>query len=83
MWHGHQPGRVMLSDLKLCVKRPRLRQRDKGKQAEVEIPAYVTLQNEPRLGSQILDILMRGVSTRQYQAVIPEMAIRRGFRVRQ
>ncbi len=74
VWHGHQPGRVMLSDRKLCVERPRLRKRGGGEQSEVEIPGYTAMQKEPRLGARMLDILMRGVSTRQYRAVIPEMA---------
>ena len=74
VWHGHQPGRVVLSDRKLCVERPRLRKRGGGEQSEVEIPAYTAMQKEPRLGARMLDILMRGVSTRQYRAVIPEMA---------
>jgi len=74
VWHGHQPGRVILSDRKLCVERPRLRKRGGGEQSEVEIPAYAAMQKEPRLGARMLDILMRGVSTRQYRAVIPEMA---------
>jgi putative transposase len=74
VWHGHQPGRVMLSDRKLCVQRPRLRKRGGGEQSEVEIPGYTAMQKEPRLGARMLDILMRGVSTRQYRAVIPEMA---------
>jgi transposase-like protein len=32
------------------------------------------MQDQPRLGAGMLDILMRGVSTRQYRSVIPEMA---------
>jgi transposase-like protein len=32
------------------------------------------MQNQPRLGARMLDILMNGVSTRQYKSVIPEMA---------
>src|SRR5262245_1969761 len=44
---------------------------ERGKIKEVEIPAYTALQNEPRLRARMLEILMRGVSTR---AVIPEMA---------
>jgi putative transposase len=74
VWHGQQPGSVMLSDRKLAVERPRLRQRGAGEHKEVEIPAYAALQNEPRLRARMLEILMRGVSTRNYRAVIPEMA---------
>jgi putative transposase len=73
-WYGRQSGTVMLSDRKLAVKRPRLRQKGRGSGKEVEVPAYQAMQDQPRLGARMLDILMRGVSTRQYQGVIPEMA---------
>ena len=74
VWYGQQSGKVMLSDRKLAVQRPRLRQKGPGADKEVEIPAYAAMQDEPRLGARMLDILMRGVSTRQYRGVIPEMA---------
>lgn len=64
----------MLSDRKLQVQRPRLRQKGPGTDKEVEIPAYAAMHNKPRLSSRMLDILMRGVSTRQYKSVIPAMA---------
>lgn len=73
VWYGHQGGTVMLSDRKLEVKRPRLRRKGPGGK-EVEVPAYEAMQDQPRLGTRMLDILMRGVSTRQYRGVIPEMA---------
>jgi len=73
VWYGAQPGTVMLSERKLAVKRPRLRKKGAGRK-EVEIPAYEAMQNQPRLGARMLDIMMRGVSTRQYAGVIPEMA---------
>lgn len=74
VWYGQQSGTVMLSDRKLAVKRPRLRRKGAGEGKEVEIPAYAAMQDQPRLGARMLDILMRGVSTRQYREVIPEMA---------
>ena len=74
VFYGQQPGMVMLSDRKLRVERPRLRSKGHGRSQEVEIPAYAAMHNQPRLGARMLDILMRGVSTRQYQSVIPEMA---------
>jgi hypothetical protein len=40
----------------------------------MEIPAHAVLQNEPRLTPWVLQILMRDVSTRNYRAVIREMA---------
>jgi len=73
-WHGQQSATVRLSDRQLRVDRPRLRKKGTGAGKEVEIPAYTALQNEPRLGARMLEILMRGVSTRQYKGVISEMA---------
>jgi putative transposase len=73
VWYGAQPGSVLLSDRKLAVQRPRLRRKGPGADKEVEIPAYAAMQDQPRLGARMLDILMRGVSTRQYRSVIPEM----------
>ncbi len=73
VFHGRQPGQVMLSDRKLEVERPRLRSKGRGGQ-EVEVPAYAAMQNRKQLGARMLDILMRGVSTRNYKEVIPQMA---------
>jgi hypothetical protein len=74
VFYGQQSGMVMLSDRKLQVQRPRLRGKGPGTDKEVEIPAYAAMHNQPRLSARMLDILMRGVSTRQYKRVIPEMA---------
>jgi putative transposase len=74
VWYGQQSGTVMLSDRKLAVNRPRLRQKGPGAGKEVEVPAYAAMQDQPRLSARMLDILMRGVSTRQYRSVIPAMA---------
>ena len=73
-WHGTQPGRVMLSDRKLRVKRPRLRRRGRRKGGEVPVPACEAMQSNPTVGERKLEILMCGVSTRNYDRVIPEMA---------
>jgi putative transposase len=70
-WHGQQSGVVPLSNRKLRVSKPRLRHKEQG---EVEVPAYRALQTNSSLASRMLDILLRGVSTRQYQRVLPEMA---------
>lgn len=73
VFYGRQPGQVMLSDRKLEVERPRLR--SKGPRSkEVEVPAYAAMQNRGAMGARMLDILMRGVSTRNYKQVIPAMA---------
>jgi putative transposase len=73
-WHGSQNGVVPLSNRKLRVDKPRLRRKGKGPQKEVEIPAYEAMLNNSRLGGRILEILMKGVSTRHYREVIPQMA---------
>jgi transposase-like protein len=64
---------VFLQDRKLEVNRPRLR--IKGPRSrEVEVPAYAAMQNRGAMGARMLEILMRGVSTRNYKEVIPAMA---------
>ena len=69
--NGTQNGVVSLSTRKLRVNKPRLRHKETG---EVSIPAYEAMLNNSRLGQRILEILMKGVSTRNYKTVIPEMA---------
>jgi transposase-like protein len=68
--HGVQGGVVPLSDRTLRVRRPRLR----NEQGEVQIPAYAALRSHPQAGAKVLDTLLAGVSTRDYQGVIREMA---------
>ena len=70
-WHGQQSGVVPLSNRKLRVRRPRLRHKEQG---EVEVPAYRALQTNSTLAAKMLDILLRGVSTRNYEPVLPAMA---------
>jgi putative transposase len=71
LWHGSQSGRVMLADRQLKVKRPRLRHREEG---EVKVPAYEALQGNQGTAERMIGALLRGVSTRQYEEVLPEMA---------
>jgi putative transposase len=75
-WHGSQPGRVALRERQLRVEKPRLRKKNTraGQTAEVEIPAYEAMRKDARLADRMLGILMRGVSTRNYREVLPEMA---------
>src|SRR5713101_9311313 len=70
LWHGRQAGGVCLRERKLGVSKPRLREKGGG---EVAIPAYEAMQ-ENGLSERVLDVLMRGISTRQYSEVLPEMA---------
>lgn len=73
-WHGRQAGVVSLAERKLRVEKPRLRRKGKGTGTEVTIPAYEAMVMNSRLCSRILDILMKGVSTRNYKEILPEMA---------
>ena len=70
LWHGRQAGRVCLKERKLGVTKPRLREKGGG---EVAIPAYAVMQ-ENGMSQRMLDVLMCGISTRQYAEVLPEMA---------
>ncbi len=73
-WHGRESGTVALAERKLRVTRPRLRKKQQGQDGEVPVPAYEAMQRDGQLGSRMLEILLRGVSTRQYKLVLPEMA---------
>ena len=68
-WHGRETGTVCLKERKLRVQRPRLRKKGAGKEGEVPNPAYEAMRRGEELGSRMLEILLRGVSTRQYRAV--------------
>lgn len=70
-WHGLQQGSVSLADRKVKLKRPRLRHRSEG---EVDVPAYEILRKDKQIGKRMLGAMMRGVSTREYREVLPEMA---------
>jgi transposase-like protein len=61
----------MLADRQLKVKRPRLRHKQEG---EVKVPAYEALHENGATAERMMGALLRGVSTRQYKEVLPEMA---------
>jgi len=73
VFYGRQVGQVFLSDRKLEVERPRLRRKG-SKSQEVEVPAYAAMRDQEQMGARMLDTLLHRVSTRNYKAVIPEMA---------
>ncbi|HEV2195697.1 MAG TPA: transposase [Candidatus Acidoferrum sp.] len=73
-WHGRERGTVCLRERKLRVERPRLRKKEQGEGGEVPLPAYEAMRADGKLGNRMLEILLRGVSTRQYAAVLPQMA---------
>jgi transposase-like protein len=76
VYHGSQTGRVALKERQLRVQKPRLRRKNPqpGEPGEVEIPAYEAMRKDARLADRMLEILINGVSTRRYEAVLPEMA---------
>ena len=73
-WYGRQRGVVSLSQRKLRVEKPRLRKKGKGCGKEVAVPAYEALVMNSLLGRRILEILIKGVSTRRYKEILPQMA---------
>jgi transposase-like protein len=74
--HGEQGGIVALGGQKVRVSKPRLRRKGGGEGAEVPVPAYALMQDDEGLRERMLSIVMRGVSTRNYQEVVPELAER-------
>ena len=73
-WYGRQKGVVSLSERKLRVEKPRIRKKGRGSGKEVPIPAYEAMVLNSSLGSRVLEILMKGVSTRNYKSILPKMA---------
>jgi len=73
-WYGRQPTTIPLSERKVRVDKPRLRRKGVGTDKEVAIPAYEAMLGNSRLGRRILEILLHGISTRNYRKVLPEMA---------
>lgn len=73
-WYGRQSTTVPLSNRKLRVDKPRLRRKGVRTGQELEIPAYEAILENSQLGRRILEILMMGVSTRNYQRILPQMA---------
>jgi len=76
--HGQQGGVVTLEGQQVRVQKPRLRRKGGGEGAEVAVPAYAAMQSQERLREKLLAILIRGVSTRHYREVVPEIAQRCG-----
>ena len=76
--HGEQGGVVAWDGQRVRVQKPRLRRKGGGRGAEVAIPAYAAMQDEAGLRERLLSIVMRGVSTRNYQEVLPKLAERCG-----
>lgn len=73
-WYGKQSTVVPLSDRKLRLDKPRLRRKGTGSDKEVHIPAYEALWMNSQLSARMLEVLMNGISTRNYKQMIPQMA---------
>lgn len=73
-WYGRQQTTIPLAERKLRVEKPRLRRKGPGPDKEVAIPAYEAMLSNSRLGRRMLEILLHGVSTRNYRKILPQMA---------
>lgn len=66
--HGHQSGWVALDGQKLTIARPRVRYTtDRG---EVALPTYALLQQSRSVTEAVRNRMIRGVSCRNYGAVV-------------
>jgi len=54
------------------LSRPRLRRKSGGVGGEVLIPAYEAMREDSRPAGKIWDTMMRGVSTRNYSAILAD-----------
>lgn len=72
-WHGSQDGYIQMAERKLRITRPRLRTSGVEGQ-EVRLPAYERMRGNARMGQRVRDIVVKGVSMRKYEAVLPEVA---------
>ena len=73
-WYGRQDGSVYLREQKLRVERPRLRRKGCGRDGEVAIPAYQRLQEAGPMAARMLELVLRGVSMRNYAPVVGRAA---------
>jgi len=73
-WYGRQQATIPLAERKLRVEKPRLRRKGSGAEKEVTVPAYEAMLGNSRLGRRMLEILLHGISTRNYRKVLPQMA---------
>ncbi len=76
--HGSQAGVSSLGDRKVRVQKPRLRERGEDGGHEVEIPACEAMRRDASLGAHILKAMLKGVSTRNYEEMLPVACERMG-----
>ena len=66
---GSDPGSVIIHGQKVKVKKPRVRRDDE----EVELQTYSALQSYDLLCENIMNHMLRGVSTRNYEPLLDEI----------
>lgn len=76
--HGTQPGYIILGGQKVAIRRPRVRSVDGHE--EVSLDVYSQLQSEDAMPQAALAKMVRGVSCRDYEAVVE--TARSGFGVK-
>jgi putative transposase len=74
--HGRQGGFVHLSNRKVRLTKPRLRRKATAAAParEEAIPAYEALHRPGPLAQRVHELLLKGLSTRRYRAVLPDVA---------
>ncbi len=75
--HGSQPGYVILGGQKVAIRRPRVRSIGG---VEVDLDVYASLQSADAMPDAALMRMLRGVSCRDYEAVVE--TARAGFGVK-
>lgn len=65
--HGKQPGWATMAGQRIRVDKPRVRRKDGG---EVALESYGLLQQPDALDEAALRLMVHGVSTRSYEAVV-------------
>jgi transposase-like protein len=66
---GSDHGSVLAQGRRLQIKKPRVR----GDKGEVELHTYAALQNYDMFSQKIMDHMMSGVSTRNYDGLLDEI----------
>lgn len=70
--HGAQRGLVFLGERRLMVQKPRLRDRTVAGGREILLPAFEAMKRDKSIGARILETMMKGVSTRNYDEILTE-----------
>lgn len=73
--HGRQMGSILMDGQRIAIERPRVRQVDGN---EVELEMYRRLQSETG-AKAVMERLVRGVSCRDYRAVVKAIRKSRGI----